>query len=261
MVEDKAALRKDIEEIQRQIDLLRSRLDSLVSVEEEGRYRTFIKGLDERIGGGLPRSHVVLLSGPSGSMKSSLALNILSKNIEQGTSGIYLTLDERKESLLRTAANLGLKIEEGSIVDIGEMRRVEEIAPDATDWFGIITKYLRKMEGKKRVSLVVLDSLDSVLSLTDYSSPRDAISRFFHSLRDLDLTSIIIDEAESETGYPNHEDRIADGNIFVTFDVYPRLGVKLIIRCVKMRHTKHSMDYYNLNFENGDFFLTELSAQ
>lgn len=261
MVEDKATLKKEIQEVQKQIDTLKTRLDSLVSVEDEGRYKTFIKGFDEMIGGGIPRSHVILLSGPSGSMKSSVALSVLSNNIQQGTNGIYLTLEERKDSLLRTARNLGLEVDKDMIVDIGEMRRVEEIANDAGNWFEIITKFLTKMKTKRKISFVVLDSLDSILSLTDHSSPREATSRFFHSLRDLGMTSIIIDEAENEADYPDHEDRMADGNIFLTFDVNFTKGTKLLIRCMKMRHAKHSRDYYNLNFENGEFFLSELSAQ
>lgn len=257
MVEDKASLKKEIGKMQEQLDALKNRLDSLVSVEEEGRCRTFVKGFDEKIGGGIPNSHVVLLSGPSGTMKSSLALSILYHNVQEGRKGVYLTLDEGKGSLMRTATNLGFEIDEGSIVDIGEMRRVEDIAHDPGDWFEVITKFLTKTKKKKKISLVVLDSLDSILSLSSHSSPRDATSRFFHSLRDLDVTAIVIDEAENEWEYQDHEDRIADGNIFLTFEVGFEKEVSLMVRCLKMRHTKHSRDYYNLNFENGEFFLSE----
>ncbi len=256
LVEDKASLKNEIKKMQEQLDTLKTRMDSLVSTEEEGRCRTFIRGFDEKLGGGIPNSHVVLLSGPSGTMKSSLALSILSRNIQEGMEGVYLTLDESKSSLMRTASNLGLEIDEGSIVDIGEMRRVEDIARDAGDWFEVITRFLTKTKKKKKISLVVLDSLDSILSLSSHSSPRDATSGFFHSLRDLDLTALIIDEAENEWEYQDHEDRVADGNIFLTFEMNLDKEVKLMIRCLKMRHTEHSRDYYNLNFENGEFFLS-----
>jgi circadian clock protein KaiC len=257
LVENKASLRREIRKMQEQLDTLKTRMDSLVSTEDEGRCKTFIRGFDEKLGGGIPNSHVVLISGPSGTMKSSLALSILSQNIQEGMKGVYLTLDEGKSSLMKTATNLGFEIEESSIVDIGEMRRVEDIAHDAGDWFEVITKFLTKTKKKKKISMVVLDSLDSILSLSNHSSPRDATSAFFHSLRDLDLTALVIDEAENEWEYQEHEDRMADGNIFLTFEMNLDKEVTLMIRCLKMRHTEHSRDYYNLNFENGEFFLSE----
>ncbi len=108
MVEDKASLKREMDKIQKQLDTLTTKLESLAAVEEVGRIRTHIKGFDAKIGGGIPRSHVVLLAGPTGTMKSSIALSILSHHIEAGGSGSYLTLEESKESLLGTAAGLGL---------------------------------------------------------------------------------------------------------------------------------------------------------
>jgi len=39
--------------------------------------KTFVRGFDEEIGGGIPQGHVVLVAGPPGTMKSSLAYSIL----------------------------------------------------------------------------------------------------------------------------------------------------------------------------------------
>ena len=46
----------------------------------DDRIQTFIKGLDETMEGGVPKGHVVLLTGMPGSMKSSVGWNILHKN-------------------------------------------------------------------------------------------------------------------------------------------------------------------------------------
>ena len=40
----------------------------------------YIKGLDEQLEGGIPPGHVILLGGPAGSMKSTLAFNVLYHN-------------------------------------------------------------------------------------------------------------------------------------------------------------------------------------
>src|SRR3989337_866440 len=63
-------------------------------------YRTYVEGFDEAITGGIPEGHVVLVSGPPGTMKSSLAYNILWHNAaEEGHRGIYVTLEQGKASL------------------------------------------------------------------------------------------------------------------------------------------------------------------
>jgi KaiC/GvpD/RAD55 family RecA-like ATPase len=260
VVEDKASLKREIDKIQTQLDKLTTKLDTLGKVEKIGRIGTHIKGFDEKIGGGIPKSHVVLMAGPTGTMKSSIALSILSHHIEEGGSGSYLTLEESKDSLLGTAADLGLSIDKTSIVDIGEMRRVEGIAEDAGNWYEIITKYLTKSKKKKKTSLIVLDSLNVLNSFDDRSSSRDAVSSFFHSLRELGVTTIIISEAEGPMMFKQHEDRVADGVIFLGFEVSHKTGTKLTIHCGKMRHTKHSMDYYHLNFENGEFSISDVRA-
>lgn len=261
MVENKASLKKEIEKIQKQLDTLTTKLDSLDTVEKAGRIPTFIRGFDEKIGGGIPESHVVLLAGPTGTMKSSIALSILSHHIESGESGSYLTLEESKDSLLGTAAGLGLSIDKESIVDIGEMRRVEEIADDAGNWFDIITKFLNKTKKKRKTSLVVLDSLSVLNSFGDRSTSRDAVSSFFHMMRELEVTTVALSEAEGPMMFKQHEDRVADGVIFLGFEVSHKSGTKLTIHCGKMRHTKHTMDYYHLNFENGEFFISDVRAQ
>ncbi len=257
MVDDRESLKKEIERMQKQLEKLTVKLESLVSVREIGRVRTFVRGFDEKIGGGIPKSHIALLAGPSGTMKSSLALSILSRNIQEGANGVYLTLEETKSSLMTTAADLGLEIGEDSIVDVGEMRRAEEIADDAGNWFDIITTFLTKTKKKRKISIMVLDCLDSVFALSNRYSLRDEASKFFHSLRDLGLTALIISEAEGPAKFPNHEDRLADGVISLGREFGHKEGVRLTIGCYKMRHTKHSRDYYVLDFDNGEFFISE----
>ncbi len=256
MVESKESLRKEIERMQKQLETLTAKLDSLATVSEIDRIRTFVGGLDEKIGGGIPQGHVVLLAGPSGTMKSSLSLNLLSHNAQEGASTAYLTLEETKESLMKTMSELGLELERETIVDVGEMRRVEETAKEAGNWFEIIVKFLTK----KKASIVVLDSLDAVSSFTNQNLPRDAVSKFFHSLRKLGITSLIISEAEGPAKFLHHEDRLADGVIALGYDLSYKKGAKMTIHCTKMRHTKHSMDYYHLNFDNGEFFISQIKV-
>ena len=52
------------------------------------RVKTFIQGFDEALGGGIPRGHVVLMSGSPGTMKTSVTFSILYNNVKAGSKGL-----------------------------------------------------------------------------------------------------------------------------------------------------------------------------
>ena len=65
------------------------------------RIETRVKGLDERLQGGIPKQHIVIVAGASGSMKSSLTFSMLYNSVLHGdTSGIYVTLEQEGELAL-----------------------------------------------------------------------------------------------------------------------------------------------------------------
>ena len=73
------------------------------------RIRTGIQGLDKRMQGGIPEGSVVLIAGRAGSMKSSVAFNMLFQYAkETGKQCIYLTLEQKSDSLLFHMENLGI---------------------------------------------------------------------------------------------------------------------------------------------------------
>src|SRR3989304_5158841 len=75
----------------------------------EDRIRTYVRGLDEQLAGGIPAGHVVLLAGKPGTMKSSICFNMLYNNAKNdGRGGVYVTLEQSRESLLANMAGLGM---------------------------------------------------------------------------------------------------------------------------------------------------------
>ena len=55
---------------------------------------TGIPGVDEMLGGGLPKGSVSIISGSPGVGKSSFAMQFLMNGIERGEPGVYLTVEE-----------------------------------------------------------------------------------------------------------------------------------------------------------------------
>jgi len=90
----------------------------------KGRVMTYVKDLDERMEGGVPKGYVVLVCGTAGSMKSSFTFNILynaAKN--ESVKGLYISLEQERGSLLRQMRKLGMNIKDvKGLVTLIELR-------------------------------------------------------------------------------------------------------------------------------------------
>src|SRR6266568_561547 len=132
----------------------------------EERIRTYVRGLDEQLQGGVPGGHVVLLAGKPGTMKSSFSFHMLYQNAKvDGRGGVYVTLEQSRESLLANMAGLGM------------------------DVTGL----------EKRLSVLVIDSLPVLEVMGKFEDPREELFRLFEWLRDLGITSLLITEMEQDS--------------------------------------------------------------
>ena len=80
--------------------------DIIKSKKEIKRIKTYIDGIDENLEGGIPENHIVLVSGTGGTMKSSVAFNVLYNEALRGEIGIYVTLEQSTPSLLKHMTNM-----------------------------------------------------------------------------------------------------------------------------------------------------------
>jgi circadian clock protein KaiC len=269
--DSKESKTKREERLQAEVDVLKARLHELEGrvdamaggpKHEGDRLRTHIAGFDEALEGGIPRGHVVLIAGPSGTMKTSLALSIVHGNREEGVKGLYVCLEEGRASLLRTMARLGMETKDDFIVDIARLRTEHEAAGETRDWLQILEDYLERRHEKEPFGLVVVDPLNSLYSLARMENPRNDLFRFFMFLRGLGVTAILVAEAEGDASpLPNHEDFLADGAIELRFASNEAGRVALQIRCAKMRHTNHSHDWFYLEHREGGFVARPVGAQ
>jgi KaiC/GvpD/RAD55 family RecA-like ATPase len=255
-------LREEVNELQTQLAKLQKRLESLEGREERvnTKVRTFIDDFDDLIGGGIPQGHVCLISGPSGAMKTSIALYALHHNSENGVNPLYISLEETKESLQEGLQSLGLEGNSDFVVDIGRLRTEHMEVEERGNWMDVLRQFITKRRRYRKIELLVIDSVTGLYSLTDMRDPHKELFHFFAFLRDLGITSLLIFDMKGDDGFPDREDSIADGLFQVGFHHLPDGSVRLKLRCAKLRHTKHSMDYHELRFENGRFSVGPLPS-
>ena len=139
-----------------------------------GRVPTGISGLDDLISGGFPEETVNLVSGPAGSAKSLIAMQFIYNGVvNQGETGIYLTLEEPRENIIRAMTAYGMDIEkyekEGKLLllDMGEVRKRADTDEDV-DIVGFeglkqLLDNMLKFSGAKRLLRGVSIHLDKSL--------------------------------------------------------------------------------------------------
>lgn len=222
------------------------------------RIKTYVKGLDKEMQGGIPEGSVVMVAGKPGTMKSSFAFNILYHNANKDDkSGVYVTLEQGRESLLSNMEGLGMKLsgleKEISVLDLGMIRK-KLIQLTNQTWMEVFKMYLKNLKKNMDIKLVVIDSLPILEVMAKFASPREELFHFFEWLRDMNVTAFLITEMEqgSDKFCNNSEDFLSDG-IFHLDLRRAENQVDLFLSVVKMRQTNHKRGYFPLIFDNDGF--------
>jgi KaiC/GvpD/RAD55 family RecA-like ATPase len=259
--------------------------DFLEQLKEIKRIKTHILGLDENLGGGIPEGHIVLISGTAGTMKSSLAFNILyNEALNSKKIGLYLSLEQSFPSLLKQMIDMNYDLSminlvtladisklndriaeitssnKGTLVisDLGAIRKqVEELkVGPGGDWLNVIKNIVKKLKAKVGCDLFVLDSLSALYALSNFDTPRTQLFHLFEYLRDNELTSFLVSEMPlDESRYAQYEveDYLSDGIIHVMLTKRYR-KVTREISVPKMRATRSNLDIFTLEFKNDKFY-------
>lgn len=75
------------------------------------RVKTGIEGLDKALNGGIPAKNIVLISGGAGTGKSTLCLQYLVNGAKMGEKGLYISTEQSKNELAKTASSFGWDLE------------------------------------------------------------------------------------------------------------------------------------------------------
>src|SRR6201996_5457602 len=82
------------------------------------RILTGASGLDDILGGGLPKGHLYLVEGDPGTGKTTLALQFLLRGTELGERGMYVTLSESRLELQQVARSHGWSTDSFTIYEM-----------------------------------------------------------------------------------------------------------------------------------------------
>lgn len=214
------------------------------------RIKSGIEGLDELAGGGFPNETVNLLSGPAGSAKSLFGMQyVYNGAVDFNDTGIFITLEESRDSVLRAAKSYGMGLEELEksgklhLLDFGEIRTDIDMGQEID--LGVVSfknlrDFLTKLIQKTNATRLVIDSISAIgLYYSNMDELRRELFAFCRFLKDQKVTSLLITEAVE-----NHKTRF-DVEQFVA-DSIISLGYENVdgeyrrtLTIYKMRFTKH----------------------
>ncbi len=232
-------------------------------VKEPGgtrRIRTFIEGFDEVLEGGIPPNSIVLIAGTPGTMKSTVACNMLYRNAIAGeTQGVYMTLEQNRASLEQQGRRFGIEFESAGdrlrILDFGIVRKSLKQLTARRSWLEVFKMYVNNLKDSTGFDFLVIDSLDVLETAARLKSRREELFYFFEWMKGLGATIILTSESSLDHLAEENRDEayLADGLISLSIQPISDVEVQRRIRCMKMRATSHSMDSFTFLYENRRF--------
>ena len=202
------------------------------------RLRMGVPGLDEMMGGGLPRGFSLLVAGPSGSGKSILASAFLAEGARSGETGVIAAFEQRpSRSRGQVLADL---------IDSGRVGVVDTRAPALS--VDEIAMLLITEIHRLKATRVVIDSLSGfelALAPTFRDDFRESLSRLVSALASTGATVLMTSELE---------DRYNDlrfspyGTAFLTDAIIVQRYIEIdsqlqrVMAVVKVRARAHSND-------------------
>jgi KaiC domain protein len=159
-----------------------------------------IEGLDDMILGGVPRRSLLSVIGGAGTGKTTFALQFLNETLESGGKGIYITLEQTRESILSTASEKGWSFREHAeedrlaVVAIDPIEMANSLASIRND----LTRLIAEFDADR----LVLDSVSLLEMMYDHPAKRRSeVFGFTRSLKEAGVTTLLTSEASEENPY------------------------------------------------------------
>jgi KaiC domain protein len=205
--------------------------------------KTGLDGLDEMLFGGIPRGSTVVVMGSFGTGKTTFGLQFLNQGLAEGEKGIYISLEEDRESILADAEAHGWDLR--TKLNEKQLEIVKLEPNDAKVTIQRIKSELPDFIKKFGASRIVIDSV-SLLNLL-FDTDHDRRTNLFNlsqMVKKTGATLIMTAEVKDDNPFASRDgliEYVADGVISLRYlEMQSRNELMLSLRIIKMRRTEHS---------------------
>jgi len=227
----------------------------LIEGRDRGRCVTGIGGLDDILGGGIPKGNLVLVAGTVGTGKTTLTLEFLVRGAERGERSIFLSMTESTAKLVQNLSSFEFfqpkLLEDGSLVLVDVPAIYDRLGLHrdemSVEEIDLLLRTIRDLVAELGAKRLVLDSLTSVCyRIRKEERIRDFILRLGQAMSELDCTTLLVSEIGPTPGrYSLHgvEEAIVDGVVLLG-NTRRQGDILRVIQIIKMRGTPHSRAQY-----------------
>lgn len=207
---------------------------------EVKRIESGIPGFDGLIEGGLPAGSVAILSGHSGTGRSTFAMQFLVHGAKNGEPGVYVTLERETEEVLETFSDFGWGLD-----GLLAQKKLAVLKPDLRR-FDTLRQTIEEEVDRLQAKRLVIDPF-SLLSayFNNVYDVRKALSDLSRQMRASGCTLLALtDIKENETGFSStgFEEFVAGGIISLDL-LYKKESGELVRTLLvrKMARTRHAL--------------------
>ncbi len=208
------------------------------TTEPAARVLVGVPGLDEMLGGGLPRGYSLLVAGPSGSGKSILAASFLAEGARLGETGVIAAFEQRpNRERNRVLADL---------IAGGHVSLLNSQAPDLS--IDEIVFLLVAEIRRHRASRVVIDSLSGfelALAPTFRDDFRESLLSLVTALSNAGVTVLMTSELEdryTDLRFSPYGTAFLTDAIIVQRYIEVESRLRRVTAVIKVRASAHSDD-------------------
>jgi circadian clock protein KaiC len=149
-----------------------------------------VAGLDEMLGGGTLRGNAVLVAGPVGSGKTTIAVQFIAEGVKQDEKGVVVIFEETAPKYLDQAKSLGIDLEAMSQRGMVEVVYVRPLDLSMDETLYAIESAVRKI-GARRIVLDSITGLEAALAPAFKEDFLESLYRLLGALTGVGITILL----------------------------------------------------------------------
>lgn len=208
------------------------------------RLATGIEGLDELMGGGIPAGDSLVLAGPTGSGKTTFAMQFVNAGLKAGESAVVAVFEERRDVYLARAARFGEAFADAVREDRLRVIYLRPLDLSVDETLQEIRDAVKEI-GATRVVIDSINGFEMALAPTFREDFRESLYRLIGTLTSLGVTMYSTVEIETQdsatlTGY-----RVSFLTDIILSQRYVEIegALRKALLIVKMRGSNHSRSF------------------
>jgi circadian clock protein KaiC len=228
--------------------------------EVKNRVSFGIRGLDEMMGGGVPAGDSVVIAGPTGTGKTTFAMQFVAEGLRRGETSVIAVFEERPREYLARGRAFGVDFPAAVRENKLRIIYVRPLDLSVDETLEEISKSVREI-GAKRVVIDSISGFEMALAPTFREDFRESLYRLVSALTGLGVTVVLtVEVIETDVGlrFTNYGVSFLTDDILVQRYVEIEGQLRKVLVIVKMRGSRHSRDFRAYEITGNGILMGEL---